>query len=324
MSPVLEEALKKNSHLQKLCYSSTESSDFRKGGMWQIVLAYLEQAAELTGPYYKTCWNDLQDAFAKAGRSADFPAIRDAWYQLIEQNLMYVAELPQATSASGALQSTFQEEQSRLCIRLPKGTKIYRLRTSAERIGTIDDGDEDARFSQLTAAPSKYAKANRYSPECVSYFYGSNCEELAQKEVQWEPNFEDYLYTAQFELIHDIDILNLVSWLKPVGNFDPDCQAQYHLYAFREALAEAMWKDNSSTAIKTQSPQEYYVPQLVCQLPQIRYKPALIGIQYRSIHDKERAECYNYVFFFDGDKSRQYLRLVNTTVRHHNHVEVLM
>lgn len=90
---------------------------------------------------------------------------------------------------------------AKMCITLPKGTRLYRSRP-------FDNKPPIIEFDDLTSAPAENAKQNRMSPAGISMFYSSLQAKTNHAELG---SIEGVIVTGRFTLKRDVRILDLTS-----------------------------------------------------------------------------------------------------------------
>ncbi len=164
---------------------------------------------------------------------------------------------------------------------VPAGTKLWRVRPHDH-----PDPEFVPSGKELGSAPETAARNNRFSPDGVSMFYGSDELETALLEVDYSTC--PYATAGQFQTMKDLVLLDLtdVKWFPSI--FDP-AEARYYYEAdfirgFGDEIRRPLEKD-----------EDYRPTQRVVAEGILRFSEPIDGIRFKSAKHSER---YNYVLFF--------------------------
>ncbi len=177
---------------------------------------------------------------------------------------------------------------------LPAGTSVYRGRPDFS-------GHSYTEFTDLTSAPSPYAKANRLSQAGDSVFYGSFDEMTPGEEIlNYTEGTKPVISLGKFETIRDLKLIDFTDIPRPdfwMGY--REWQTYLFLQAFHNAITESISSSNQHIE---------YVPTQIFVWTLRKTHPEIDGIIYRSSLTGEANVC----LFYDNNSSTQILILTST------------
>ena len=200
---------------------------------------------------------------------------------------------------------------------MPKGYQIYRLQ----------EGKCERSFDRLTSAPDDIAGLNRFSLAGVSMFYGAPEENTAAQEIDLKTG-DEYTY-GLFETTQPLLILDLVNYKKPLGNFDPRWQSQYHIAKFLEGFTKDVSKpitDKANDYLPTQAFCDFILHEGLEKLKQLSSNagleslegelpddPIFMPLRHNKIHGirytSSRNNKESVVLFCNQEKSKDLLSM---------------
>lgn len=198
---------------------------------------------------------------------------------------------------------------------VPAGTKMHRVQW--------EHVEDELTFPRLTAPPNDKAKANRFSPQGVSLFYGARDLDTACLEIKAQAG--DEITHAVFETTQNLAVLDFTAAQFPEGQFDYSWITDYHVANFLRHFLQEIRKE-----VKGEGDEQDYIPtQALCDffrkegaaevLGVSRWNPdpcealklidknqRIDGICFRSSKGTDRT---SYVLFYDHYTSADVLEL---------------
>lgn len=165
---------------------------------------------------------------------------------------------------------------------LEAGTILWRARPHANA-----EPDFEVRGGSLGSAPDCCARDNRFSPDGVSMFYGSEHSETTLAELLGYTEFR-YATVGAFRTMEDLVVLDLGEIDYYPNIFDPDERDDYYGADFLHGFADEI-------ARPLHDGEDYRATQLVVSegIQSFTLDP-VDGIRYRSV---QRPGHFNYVLF---------------------------
>jgi hypothetical protein len=201
---------------------------------------------------------------------------------------------------------------------LPAGRDIHRVHGGYLK-------DEELTFQRLTCPrPELVKRANRFSPEGESMFYGAKDFDTACLEIRATDG--DAVTHAVFRTKRDLCLVDFTEIKRPVGKFDYEWLGDYHISEFLDCFLvdirkEVKGEGDTVDYVPTQAICRYFKtqgateilsihlnnPKLPPELQLLAETHKIDGFCYRSSKGAERT-CY--VLFCDNEESAEMLELV--------------
>ena len=198
------------------------------------------------------------------------------------------------------------KSKDKLILEIPSNTPIFRCRKIDYKIKI------DAK--SLGTSPSKYAKANRFSPKGIPMFYGSLDEKTCKTEVCRKG---EYPVVGEFYNSRPIKVLDLTKIPQIPNLYDDDFNfipALEFLHEFADSIGKRNTSENDLDYIPTQVFTEYIRRSL--------HDLNLKGIKYRSAENPDginlalfytNAECINEAEYNGMSDSLVFKTVLNAT-----------
>jgi hypothetical protein len=181
--------------------------------------------------------------------------------------------------------------QLNLIITVPEKSNFFNQNIFFHRARQHKVTDKVSACQDIGSAPNKFARANRFSAEGISIFYGAEDEDTAIKEVINTDKKSEFISIGKFYPAKGLNLVDLRN-ISKIGFFDTDnvklIEPARFLRMFVASISQKLEKDGNERIeyVPSQIVTEYLAHVLPSSL-----KRNVHGIVYKSVQNEDK-DCY--------------------------------